>query len=95
VIIFLKSKISICLLGLYLLSPTAFSADWFLLNTDNTSEELFVDRDSIEQLKNNSVKVAFKFQTLGQTNEYIRMNVVVRCKDKSQTLQAIRIYSFT
>lgn len=89
----IKQKILLLFLGLYLTSPIVFSADWFLVNTENTEEELFVDRDSIEQLRNHSVKAAFKFYTVGKTNEYIRMNVVFRCNDKSQTLQAIRMYS--
>lgn len=77
-----------------ILINSAHAADWQLLKTNNVNEDLYVDRDSIENLRNSAVKVAFKFNTVGDTEKFVRITSVMRCKDITSTIQAIRIYSY-
>ncbi|MEE8098154.1 surface-adhesin E family protein [Acinetobacter baumannii] len=77
-----------------ILINSAHAADWKLLNTNNANEDLYIDRDSIESLKNSAVKVSFKFNTVGDTEKFVRITSIMRCKDITSTIQAIRIYSY-
>ncbi|MEB6558769.1 hypothetical protein [Acinetobacter baumannii] len=77
-----------------ILINSAHAADWQLLKTNKVNEDLYVDRDSIENLRNSAVKVAFKFNTVGDTEKFVRITSVMRCKDITSTIQAIRIYSY-
>lgn len=87
-------KMIIKMFSLLMISSTvAYGADWHLLETHRTNEELYIDRDSIAQIRNSAVRVAYKFNTVGDAEEFIRITSIMRCKDKSQTIEAIRLVS--
>lgn len=71
---------------------TTYAADWFFLK-QYEKNELYVDRDSIEDLKNSAKKVSFRLTPIEKDGGFSRFTAIMRCKYNTSTTLAVRVYS--
>lgn len=70
-------------------SASVLSADWYALKRYETST-IYIDRDSIEPLKNSSVKLSYKLEQ-NDESAFMKGVTIMRCKNKMHTLQVLKI----
>lgn len=70
-------------------SVSAFSADWYSVKNFDDST-LYIDKDSIQPLKNSSIKLAYKLEK-NDESVFLKGVTIMRCKFKTHTLQSLRI----